>query len=62
VCLDVMITRRHEDGLELAGEGRVNDRVIVTGLGCLATTVPAADLFNPDDLRVLFGEINRPRE
>jgi 3-hydroxymyristoyl/3-hydroxydecanoyl-(acyl carrier protein) dehydratase len=61
VCMDVTVTHRHEDGLELAGEGRVNDRVIVTGLGCLATPVPAADLFNPDELRVLFEEIGQTK-
>jgi 3-hydroxymyristoyl/3-hydroxydecanoyl-(acyl carrier protein) dehydratase len=61
VCMDVTVTHRHEDGLELAGEGRVNDQVIVTGLGCLATPVPAADLFNPDELRVLFEEIGQTK-
>jgi 3-hydroxymyristoyl/3-hydroxydecanoyl-(acyl carrier protein) dehydratase len=55
--LDVTVTRRNEDGLELAGEGRVDGRVIVSGLGCLATPVPAAEWFQPEDLRVVFEEI-----
>ncbi len=58
--LDVTVTRRHEDGIEFAGEGRVDGRVIVSGLGCLATTVPAAELFDPADLRVVFEEIGEP--
>ena len=62
VCMDVTVSRRHEEGLEFSGEGRVDERVIVTGLGCLATTVPAADLFNPDDLRVLFAQIGPVNE
>ena len=62
VCMDVRMVRRQGDGLEFEGEGRVNDRVIVTGLGCLATTRPAADWFSPEDMRVVFEEIGQPRE
>jgi 3-hydroxymyristoyl/3-hydroxydecanoyl-(acyl carrier protein) dehydratase len=61
-CLDVTVTRRHEEGIEFAGKGRAGDRVIITGVGCLATTVSAADWFDPDDLRVLFEDIGPPPE
>ncbi len=54
------VERRREDGFELFGEGTVNNRVLITGLGCLATPVAAADYVNPDDLRVLFAEIYDP--
>ena len=56
----VTVVRRHDDGFELAGEGRVNGRPIITGLGCLAAPAPAAEYANPDNLRVLFSEIYDP--
>ncbi|MCX7006783.1 MAG: hypothetical protein NTY53_05980 [Kiritimatiellaeota bacterium] len=58
--LEVTLARRNADGFEFTGEGRVGARAIITGLGCLATPVPAADYVNPDDLRVLFEEIFQP--
>ena len=60
--MEVAVVRRHDDGFELAGEGRVNGQTIISGLGCLATPVPAAEYVNPDDLRVLFSEIYQPRD
>jgi len=59
--MDVTVARRHDDGFELDGEGRVNGRAIISGLGCLAAPAPAAEYVNPDDLRVLFSEIYEPR-
>jgi len=58
--MEVTVVRRHDDGFELAGEGRVNGRTIISGLGCLAAPAPAAEYVNPDDLRVLFSEIYQP--
>jgi 3-hydroxyacyl-[acyl-carrier-protein] dehydratase len=55
--MEVKLARQREDGFELSGEGRVNGRPVITGLGCLATPASAADYVNPDDLRVLFSEI-----
>jgi 3-hydroxyacyl-[acyl-carrier-protein] dehydratase len=56
--LDVKVTRKRKDGFELTGEGRVNGRRIIQGLGCLALPVPAIDYVDPEDLRVLFSEIS----
>jgi 3-hydroxymyristoyl/3-hydroxydecanoyl-(acyl carrier protein) dehydratase len=58
--MKVTVVRQHDDGFELQGEGLVNGRPIITGLGCLAVPAPAADYVNPDDLRVLFSEIYEP--
>jgi 3-hydroxymyristoyl/3-hydroxydecanoyl-(acyl carrier protein) dehydratase len=58
----VNLARRREDGYELTGEGRVNGRTIISGLGCLAVPVPAVELMDPDDMRVLFSEIYEPGE
>jgi 3-hydroxyacyl-[acyl-carrier-protein] dehydratase len=58
--MEVTLARRRQDGFELTGEGRVGGRIIITGLGCLATPVPAAEYANPEDLRVLFSEIYQP--
>ncbi|MBI5384026.1 MAG: hypothetical protein HZA90_04995 [Verrucomicrobia bacterium] len=62
--MEVTLSRQHEDGFELSGEGRVEGRAVITGLGCLATPVSAADYVEPEDMRALFSEIcqqdNRP--
>lgn len=58
--MKVTVVRQREDGFELSGEGLMDGRVIISGLGCLATPVPAAEYVNPDDLRVLFSEIYEP--
>ena len=62
VRMEVTVARRRDDGYELAGEGRVDGRTIVSGLGCLAVPVPAEDLVDPGGLRVLFSEIYSPEE
>ena len=58
--MEVTLARRREDGFEMSGEGKVDGRMIITGLGCLAVPVPAAEYADPDDLRVLFSEIYEP--
>jgi hypothetical protein len=60
--MEVSLARRREDGFELSGEGRVDGRMIITGLGCLAVPVPAAEYADPADLRVLFSDICEPEE
>ncbi|MCX6903693.1 MAG: hypothetical protein NTW03_09495 [Verrucomicrobia bacterium] len=60
VQMEITLVRRSQDGFELSGEGRVNGRAVITGIGCLAAPVPAAEYVNPDNLRVLFSEIYRP--
>ena len=62
VRLQVTLARRREDGFELSGEGRVHDRVIIAGRGCLAVPVPAADYVNPEAMRVWFSEMYAPEE
>jgi 3-hydroxymyristoyl/3-hydroxydecanoyl-(acyl carrier protein) dehydratase len=57
---EVRVTRRREDGFELAGQGLVDGRNVISGLGCLATPVPLAEYLDPDDMRVLFSEIYDP--
>lgn len=58
--LEVRVTRRREDGFELAGQGLVDGRNVISGLGCLATPVPLVEYLDPDDMRVLFSEIYDP--
>ena len=60
--MEVTLARQREDGFELSGEGRVNGRTIISGLGCLAVPVSAAELVDPANLRVLFSEIYEPEE
>jgi len=60
--MEATLVRRREDGLELSGTGQVDGRTIITGLGCVAVPVPAAELVDPANLRVLFSEIYEPEE
>jgi len=60
--MKVTLARQRDDGYELSGEGRVNGQTIISGLGCLAVPVPAAELMDPANLRVLFSEIYEPEE
>ena len=58
--MEITLVRQRGDGFELSGEGRVDGRTIITGVGCLVTPVPAAEYVNPDNLRVLFSEVYGP--
>lgn len=60
--MEVTLSRQRSDGFELSGEGRVNGRTIISGLGCLVVPVPAVELVDPANLRVLFSEIYQPEE
>lgn len=60
--MEVRLARHRDDGFELSGEGWVKGRPLISGFGCLATPVPAAEFANPDDLRVLFSEIHQAEQ
>jgi len=60
--LEVRLTRRREDGFELVGEGNVQGRSVISGIGCLASAAPLAEYQSPEDLRVLFSEIYTPAQ
>ena len=58
--LEARLTRRREDGFELAGEGHVQGRRVISGLGCVASVAPLAEFQSPEDMQVLFSEIYEP--
>lgn len=58
--LEVRLTRRREDGFELAGEGHVQGRRVISGSGCVASVARLAEYQSPEDVRVLFSEIYEP--
>ena len=58
--LEVRSLRRRAEGFELTGEGQVEGRQVISGLGCLAVPVPLAEYLNPQDMQVLFSEIYEP--
>jgi 3-hydroxyacyl-[acyl-carrier-protein] dehydratase len=58
--LEARFVRRREEGFELAGEGLVEGRKVISGLGCLAIPAPLAEYLAPEDMRVLFSEIYEP--
>jgi 3-hydroxymyristoyl/3-hydroxydecanoyl-(acyl carrier protein) dehydratase len=55
--MEINLARHRADGFDLSGEGRVNRRLVISGIHCLAVPVPAQTYVNPDDLRMLFSEI-----
>lgn len=59
--LEVSLVRRKDDGFELAGEGQVEGKSVISGAGCVATLVPLTEYQNPDDMRILFSEIYEPQ-
>lgn len=61
VTMEVKIVRQHEDGIEFAGTGRIGDRDVITGFGCLATLANAEELVGAADMRTLFSEIYQPQ-
>ena len=58
--MDVKVQRFRDDGVLFDGRAMMDDKIIVTGKGCLATLVDSAQYFNPDDLKMLFANIYRP--
>jgi len=62
MTMELMVRRYRDDGVLFDGVGRVGDREVAVGRGCLAALAPLADYADPADLRVLFSEIHRPGE
>jgi 3-hydroxyacyl-[acyl-carrier-protein] dehydratase len=60
LCLEARLVRRRQDAFELAGQGQVDSQTVISGLGCLALSVPLAEYLDPADMRVLFSEIYDP--
>ena len=58
--MELRVVRHHDEGWELAGEGRVDGQTVMRGSGCLAFSVPVAEFVDPADLRVLFSKIHQP--
>lgn len=58
VELSVRVVRQREEGWEFEGSGCVGNRLVISGKGCVAATIPAADLMNTEDLRTLYSEIH----
>jgi 3-hydroxyacyl-[acyl-carrier-protein] dehydratase len=61
MLMDLSVRRYRDDGVLFDGSARCGDRLIASGVGCLAAPVPLADYADPDDLRTLFSEIGPPR-
>lgn len=58
--MEVQVRSYRDDGILFDGQALVNQHVIASGKGCLASPVDLADYHNPEDLKVLFSEIYRP--
>jgi 3-hydroxyacyl-[acyl-carrier-protein] dehydratase len=58
--MQVQVQSYREDGILFDGQASVNQHVIASGKGCLASPVDLSDYHNPEDLKVLFSEIYRP--
>jgi hypothetical protein len=60
MLMEVQVKSFRDDGILFDGRALVNQQTIACGRGCLATSVPLAEYYNPEDLKVLFSEIYRP--
>ena len=60
LVMELEVVRRRSEGWEMAGQGWIDGRVAMQGLGCLAMAVPASGFTDPESLRVLFSEIYQP--
>ncbi|MHC4642845.1 MAG: 3-hydroxyacyl-ACP dehydratase FabZ family protein [Planctomycetota bacterium] len=58
--MEVQVRSYRDDGILFDGQASVNQNVIASGKGCLASPVDLAEYYNPEDLKVLFEEIYRP--
>ena len=58
--LELEVRSYRKDGVLFDGRAFSGSQVIGAGQGCLATLVPLADFYDPEDLRVLYSEIYRP--
>jgi 3-hydroxyacyl-[acyl-carrier-protein] dehydratase len=60
--MEVQVRSYRSDGIVFDGRAMVQGRLIAAGQGCLAVPVELGNYYDPDDLRVLFSEIYRPRK
>jgi 3-hydroxyacyl-[acyl-carrier-protein] dehydratase len=60
MLMEVQVKSFRDDGILFDGRALVNQQTIAFGRGCLATSVPLAEYYNPEDLKVLFSEIYHP--
>lgn len=58
--LELEVRSYRKDGVLFDGRAFGGSELIGEGRGCLATLVPLAEFYNPDDLRVLYSEIYQP--
>ena len=60
IFMEVQARSYRDDAILFDGQAAVNEQIIATGKGCLATVVNLSEFYNPEDLRILFSEIYRP--
>lgn len=61
VHMEIQVRSYRDDGILFDGQAHCRKKRIAAGVGCLATPVSLDQYQNPDDLRVLFSEIYRPK-
>ena len=60
--MEVTVRAWREEGVLLDGIARDGEKTVAIGRRCLAVPVALADYCDPDDLRVLFSEMDRPED
>ena len=55
--MQVDVVTYRNDGVQFNGSGWIGDRLVGSGRGCLATFADLQAYHDPDDLRVLYSEI-----
>ena len=59
LLMEISVRMYRSDGVLFDGRGLSEGREVTSGESCLATPVTLSDYYDPDDLRVLYGEIYR---
>jgi 3-hydroxymyristoyl/3-hydroxydecanoyl-(acyl carrier protein) dehydratase len=60
--MKIQVRSYRKDGVVFDGQAIAEGSVIASGRGCLAATVPLDEYVNPDDMKMLFSEIYKPRQ
>jgi 3-hydroxymyristoyl/3-hydroxydecanoyl-(acyl carrier protein) dehydratase len=60
--MEISVRSYRQDGMVFDGQVTAEGSVIASGRGCLAAPVALEDYVNPEDMKMLFSEIYKPRQ
>lgn len=60
--MEANVRSYRQDGIVFDGQAVADGTIIAIGRGCLALPVPLSDYVNPEDVKMLFSEIYKPKQ